>query len=39
MTGTRLLAPSFVGFQRAWIRPDVIAGLTVWAVLVPESLA
>ena len=39
MTQTRLLAPSFVGFQRAWIRPDVIAGLTVWAVLVPESLA
>ena len=39
MTQSRLLAPSFVGFQRAWIRPDVIAGLTVWAVLVPESLA
>ena len=36
---TRLLAPSFVGFRRDWIRSDVIAGLTVWAVLVPESLA
>ena len=35
----RLLAPSFVGFSRAAIRPDLIAGLTVWAVLVPESLA
>ncbi|WP_328398195.1 SulP family inorganic anion transporter [Nocardia sp. NBC_00416] len=22
-----------------WIRPDVVAGLTVWAVLVPEALA
>ena len=35
----RPFAPSFVGFQRAWIRSDVLAGLTVWAVLVPESLA
>ncbi|MET0526500.1 MAG: SulP family inorganic anion transporter [Nocardioides sp.] len=35
----RPLAPSFVGFDRRWIRSDVVAGLTVWAVLVPESLA
>ena len=34
----RLFAPSFAGFSRAAIRPD-LAGLTVWAVLVPESLA
>jgi SulP family sulfate permease len=27
------------GYDRSWIRGDVIAGLTVWAVLVPESLA
>jgi sulfate permease, SulP family len=27
------------GFDRSWIRADVIAGLTVWAVLVPEALA
>jgi len=27
------------GYRRAWIRPDVIAGFTVWAVLVPEALA
>ncbi|CAM2989683.1 SulP family inorganic anion transporter [Prescottella defluvii] len=26
-------------YRRGWIRPDVIAGLTVWAVLVPEALA
>ena len=26
-------------YQRPWLRSDVIAGLTVWAVLVPESLA
>ena len=27
------------GYQRSWLRRDVVAGLTVWAVLVPESLA
>jgi high affinity sulfate transporter 1 len=27
------------GYDRRWIRGDVMAGLTVWAVLVPESLA
>lgn len=35
----RLLAPSFQGYSPSWIRPDILAGLTVWAVLVPESLA
>lgn len=30
---------SLHGYQRAWLRPDVVAGLTVWAVLVPEALA
>ena len=27
------------GYDRSWLRGDVIAGLTVWAVLVPEALA
>ncbi|MGH3011053.1 MAG: SulP family inorganic anion transporter [Gaiellaceae bacterium] len=27
------------GYDRAWLRGDVIAGMTVWAVLVPEALA
>ena len=27
------------GYYRSWFRRDVIAGLTVWAVLVPEALA
>lgn len=27
------------GYRRSWLRSDVIAGLTVWAVLIPESLA
>lgn len=30
---------SFAGYQRRWVTPDVIAGVTVWAVLVPEALA
>ncbi|MFB7877846.1 SulP family inorganic anion transporter [Nocardia sp. NPDC056064] len=30
---------SLQGYRRAWIRPDVVAGLTVWAVMVPEALA
>ena len=30
---------SFAGYQRSWLRGDLIAGLTVWAVLIPESLA
>jgi Sulfate permease family/Protein of unknown function (DUF1214) len=34
--------PLFVslrGYRSSWLRADLIAGLTVWAVLVPESLA
>jgi sulfate permease, SulP family len=27
------------GYQRSWLRPDVIAGLTVCAILVPEGMA
>ncbi|WP_305093621.1 SulP family inorganic anion transporter [Prescottella sp. R16] len=33
------LFASLQGYQRGWLRPDIVAGLTVWAVLVPESLA
>ena len=33
------LFPSLRGYQREWLRGDLIAGLTVWAVLVPEALA
>ncbi|WP_354561656.1 MULTISPECIES: SulP family inorganic anion transporter [Gordonia] len=31
--------PSLAGYRRRYIRPDLIAGLTVWAVMVPEALA
>lgn len=30
---------SLQDYKRSWIRPDLIAGFTVWAVLVPEALA
>jgi high affinity sulfate transporter 1 len=33
------LFPSLRGYDRGWLRGDVVAGLTVWAVLVPEALA
>jgi sulfate permease, SulP family len=31
--------PSLAGYDRRWLKGDVVAGLTVWAVLVPEALA
>ena len=33
------LFESLHGYQRSWLHGDLIAGLTVWAVLVPEALA
>jgi high affinity sulfate transporter 1 len=35
----RSLFGSLHGYRRAWLSGDVLAGLTVWAVLVPEALA
>ena len=26
-------------YQREWLLPDVLAGLAVWAVMVPEGMA
>lgn len=26
-------------YQRAWLRPDILAGLAIWAVTVPQALA
>ncbi len=39
MTTSWPIFPSLRGYRRGWLRPDVLAGLTVWAVLVPEALA
>ncbi|MGI5417545.1 SulP family inorganic anion transporter [Actinomadura luteofluorescens] len=33
------LFPSLRGYRRRWMRRDALAGVTVWAVLVPEALA
>jgi sulfate permease, SulP family len=33
------LFASLAGYDRAWLRGDLLAGMTVWAVLVPEALA
>ena len=33
------LFTSLQGYRRSWLTGDLIAGLTVWAVLVPEALA
>ena len=30
---------SLHGYQRPWLRADLIAGLTLWAILVPQALA
>jgi sulfate permease, SulP family len=30
---------SLAGYDKRWLRGDMVAGLTVWAVLVPEALA
>jgi sulfate permease, SulP family len=36
---TSWLFPTLRGYRREWLRGDLIAGLTVWAVLIPEALA
>jgi sulfate permease, SulP family len=33
------LFPSLRRYQGEWLRGDLVAGLTVWAILVPEALA
>ena len=33
------LFPSLHGYEHKWLRPDLVAALTLWAVLVPEALA
>ncbi len=36
---TRLLFGSLRGYRAEWFSKDLVAGMTVWAVLVPEALA
>ena len=37
--GDAAALPSLHGYQRPWLRRDLVAGLTVWAVLAPEAPA
>jgi sulfate permease, SulP family len=42
--GRRSLASSLVpawmrGYRRAWVRPDVVAGIVIWSVIVPQAVA
>ncbi|MBK8295068.1 MAG: SulP family inorganic anion transporter [Solirubrobacterales bacterium] len=34
-----VLFPSLRGYRKGWLRNDLVSGLTVWAVRVPEALA
>jgi MFS superfamily sulfate permease-like transporter len=27
------------GYRRAWLRPDVVAGIVIWSVVTPEAVA
>jgi MFS superfamily sulfate permease-like transporter len=33
------LFPSLAGYRRGWLQGDGMAGLTVWAMLIPQALA
>jgi sulfate permease, SulP family len=34
------LAPGWLrGYRRAWLRPDVVAGVVVWSVVTPQAVA
>ncbi|MDR7166798.1 high affinity sulfate transporter 1 [Nocardia kruczakiae] len=39
MAARWVIFESLAGYRPQWLRADVVAGLTVWAVLVPEALA
>ena len=39
MQASRPLFRSLVGYRRAWLRPDVVAGITLAAVLIPQGFA
>jgi hypothetical protein len=38
IVGLRLF-PSLAGYRRGWLQGDGVAGLTVWAMLIPQALA
>jgi SulP family sulfate permease len=37
---TRRVVPAWVrGYSRAWLRPDLIAGVVIWSVVTPQAVA
>ena len=36
---TRLAPPSLQGYQRSWLPRDIVAGVTLAAVVIPETMA
>ena len=38
-TRARLVAPTLAGYRRSWLAPDLLAGLTLVAIAVPEQMA
>ena len=34
----RLTPPALQGYQRSWLRADILAGLTLAAVAIPETM-
>ncbi|MDL9977706.1 SulP family inorganic anion transporter [Microbacterium sp. ASV49] len=38
-TKTRWWLPSLVGYRRSWLVPDIVAGLSAGAVVVPQAMA
>ncbi len=36
---TRILLPTLAGYRRGWVLPDVVAGLSAGAVVVPQAMA
>ncbi|WP_423059273.1 SulP family inorganic anion transporter [Brevibacterium linens] len=37
--GSRWLLPTLAGYRREWLSPDIVAGLTAGAVVVPQAMA
>lgn len=34
-----VVAPSMAGYRRSWLRPDIVAGLSAGAVVIPQAMA
>lgn len=39
MTPQRRIFPTLSGYQRAWLTPDIVAGISAGAVVIPQAMA